>query len=262
MARRRCSWNPFDNKAVIRSWRTPHRTPRSGVTAEQYLRRVQGEGGGTRLLDVAQIRADLDGCRSEARLVSPVRLGLLDNSLKIGALRSGVTGLKLPRLPISLYPSAPQIDFEHACGRAPLPIDDDPERVEQRRSPGSNRGGFLGAGHRRCHRLVRDGGDGRHRAAGGGDVSRQAAGGAPADSVSGASGDGGSGVPGLPDAVRRRRAAAAAGDVSGLRGGRPCPLGHQGTGRTAPVAIRSAASPEGEAVTLRFIAARILRDGS
>ena len=95
-----------------------------------------------------------------------MRLGLLDNSLKIGALRSGVTGLKLPRLPISLYPSAPQIDFEHACGRAPLPIDDDPERVEQRRSPGSNRGGFLGAGHRRCHRLVRDGGDGRHRAAG------------------------------------------------------------------------------------------------
>ena len=28
--------------------------------------------------------------------VSPVRIGLLDNSLKIGALRSGVTGLILP----------------------------------------------------------------------------------------------------------------------------------------------------------------------
>ena len=62
----------------------PHRTPRIGVTAEQDLRRVQGEGGGTRLLPVAQIRADLDGCRSEAGFrVSPVRIGLLDNSLKI-----------------------------------------------------------------------------------------------------------------------------------------------------------------------------------
>ena len=28
MAKRRCSWNPFGNKAVIRSWRTPLRTPR------------------------------------------------------------------------------------------------------------------------------------------------------------------------------------------------------------------------------------------
>ena len=28
--------------------------------------------------------------------VSPVRIGLLDNSLKIGTLRSGVTGLILP----------------------------------------------------------------------------------------------------------------------------------------------------------------------
>jgi hypothetical protein len=27
MAKRRCSWNPFGNKAVIRSWRTPLRTP-------------------------------------------------------------------------------------------------------------------------------------------------------------------------------------------------------------------------------------------
>ena len=56
----------------------PHRTPRIGVTAEQDLRRVQDEGGGTRLLHVAQIHADLDGCRSEAGLVSPVRIGLLD----------------------------------------------------------------------------------------------------------------------------------------------------------------------------------------
>ena len=100
MATRGCSWNPFGNKAVIRSWRIPHRTPRIGVinTAEQDLRRVQGEGSGTRLLHVAQIRADLDGCRSEAGLVSPVRIGLLDNSLKIGALRSGVTGLKTAAL--------------------------------------------------------------------------------------------------------------------------------------------------------------------
>ena len=28
MATRRCSWNPLGNKAVIRSWRSPHRTPR------------------------------------------------------------------------------------------------------------------------------------------------------------------------------------------------------------------------------------------
>ena len=28
MATRGCSWNPFGNKAVIRSWRIPHRTPR------------------------------------------------------------------------------------------------------------------------------------------------------------------------------------------------------------------------------------------
>ena len=37
MATRGCSWNPFGNKAVIRSWRIPHRTPR--------LQRVQAEGG-------------------------------------------------------------------------------------------------------------------------------------------------------------------------------------------------------------------------
>ena len=174
MARRRCSWNPFDNKAVIRSWRTPHRTPRSGAIAQQDPRRVQGEGGGSRLLDVAEIRADLNGCRSEARLVRPVRIGLRDlrdDPLKIGALRSGVRSLRLPLLPLSMFSSAPQVDFEQACGRATLPVDDDPERVEQRPSPGSNRSGFLGAGHRRCPPLVRDGGDGRHRARGGGDVS-------------------------------------------------------------------------------------------
>ena len=60
-----------------------------------------------------------------------MRIGLLDNSLKIGALRSGVTGLMLPLLPISLFRSAPQVDFEQACGRATLPIYDDRERVEQ-----------------------------------------------------------------------------------------------------------------------------------
>ena len=92
------------DKAVIPKVRTPHRTPRIGVTAEQDLRRVQGEGGGTRLLHVAQIRADLDGCRSEAGLVSPVRIGLLDNSLKIGALRSGVTGLKTAALAAFVVP--------------------------------------------------------------------------------------------------------------------------------------------------------------
>ena len=32
MATRRCSWNPLGNKAVIRSWRSSHRTPRHGAT--------------------------------------------------------------------------------------------------------------------------------------------------------------------------------------------------------------------------------------
>ena len=113
----------------------------------------------------------LAGCRSEARVVRPVRIGLHDDPLKSDTLRSGVRGLKLPLLPISLLSRTPQVDFEQACGRATLPADDDPERVERRPSPGSNRGGFLGAGHRRCPPLVRDGGDGPHRALGGGDVS-------------------------------------------------------------------------------------------
>ena len=38
MARRRCSWNPFGNKAVIRSWRIPHRTPRISVTGGTHRR--------------------------------------------------------------------------------------------------------------------------------------------------------------------------------------------------------------------------------
>ena len=35
MARRRCSWNPFGNKAVIPSWRSPHRTPRNIAAARR-----------------------------------------------------------------------------------------------------------------------------------------------------------------------------------------------------------------------------------
>ena len=72
-----------------------------------------------------------------------------------------------------------------------------------------------------------------------------AAGGASARSVTGVAGDGGGRVPGLPDAVRRRCASAAAGNVSGLRGGRPCPLGHRGTAHTAPATIRRPADPAG-----------------
>ena len=151
---RRAFMKTTGDKAAIPKVRTPHRTPRIGAIAGQDPRRVQGEGGGTRLLDVAQIRAGLAGRRSEARVVRPVRIGLHDDPLKSDTLRSGVRGLKLPLLPISLLSRTPQVDFEQACGRATLPADDDPERVEQRPSPGSNRGGFLGAGHRRCPPLV------------------------------------------------------------------------------------------------------------
>ena len=72
-----------------------------------------------------------------------------------------------------------------------------------------------------------------------------AAGGASARGVSGAARDRGGRVPGLPGAVRRRCAPAAAGGVSGLRGGRPCPLGHRGTAHTTPAAIRRPANPLG-----------------
>jgi len=56
-----------------------------------------------------------------------------------------------------------------------------------------------------------------------------------AGGVSGAPRDGGGGVPGLYDPVRRRRAAAAAGGVSGLRGRRALPRGHRGRNRAGPL---------------------------
>ena len=53
----------------------------------------------------------------------------------------------------------------------------------------------------------------------------------------------------MPDAVRHRRAVAAAGEVSGLRRRRARPLRDRGSGHTAPVAIRRAADSGGEAMT-------------
>ena len=76
-----------------------------------------------------------------------------------------------------------------------------------------------------------------------------AAGGASAGGVSGASGDGGGGVPGLSDAVRHRRAAAAAGDVSG-RAASPGLIPRR----------ESILDPEDGTMTLRFIVGRILRE--
>ena len=53
------------DRAAVPRWRSPHRTPRIDVAAEQGLRRVQGEGGGARLIDVTRTRAELDGSTAE-----------------------------------------------------------------------------------------------------------------------------------------------------------------------------------------------------
>ena len=77
-----------------------------------------------------------------------------------------------------------------------------------------------------------------------------AAGSASARSVSRTSGDGGGAVPGLPDAVRDRRAAATAGHVPGLRGRRARQRRHH-WGSTAPAAIPSVTDLEDRTMTCR-----------
>ena len=74
------------------------------------------------------------------------------------------------------------------------------------------------------------------------DERQPATGGASSGDESGASRDGGGGVPGLPCAVRGRCAIAAAGDVSGLWGRRPRPCGHRGSGGAAPATVCSRSS--------------------
>ena len=45
MATRGCSWNPFGNKAVIRSWRIPRRTPRISLRGQREAsRRIWDRG--------------------------------------------------------------------------------------------------------------------------------------------------------------------------------------------------------------------------
>ena len=56
----------------------------------------------------------------------------------------------------------------------------------------------------------------------------------------------------------RRRAAAAADDVSGLRGRRARAGGHRGSGPARAATVQRAADPEDETMTLRFIVARTL----
>ena len=77
-------------------------------------------------------------------------------------------------------------------------------------------------------------------------------------SPAGGARDGGGGVAGLYDAVRSRRAAAAAGDVSGLRSRRAHSRGNRGT--AAASAVQRVADPEDGTMTLRFIVGRILRE--
>ena len=99
----------------------------------------------------------------------------------------------------------------------------------------------------------------RHRASGGGGAvsARRLLGAHLPAAYPERRGDGGGGVPGLRDAVRHRRAAAAAGGVPGLRCRRARPRGHRGA--AAAEAVQRVADPEDGTMTLRFIVSRVLR---
>ena len=95
-----------------------------------------------------------------------------------------------------------------------------------------------------------------HRSMCGGEVTRFRLLGASARRLSGAAGDGGWRVPGVPDAVRRRRAAAAADGVPGLRRGCSGLFGSRDSGAAGPGPVQRGADRESEAMNSRRLRGR------